>query len=73
MPLLQTILKSIAYRFGFSLRRLRPASRLAGKGTDFTGRVRPLLHRIDPYEDFDLSRPRHLVGHRETRRHPLRR
>lgn len=53
MPFLQTLLKSLAYRSGFSLRRLRPASRLEGSGKDFTGRVRPLLHRTDPYEGFD--------------------
>jgi hypothetical protein len=54
MPFLQTLLKSVAYRCGFSLRRLRPASRLGvGSGTNFTGRVRPLLHRVDPYEGFD--------------------
>ena len=53
MPHLQSLLKSLAYRMGFSLRRLRPASALTGSGEAFTGRVRPLLHRADPYDGFD--------------------
>ena len=55
MPSLQSLLKSVAYRFGFSLRRLRPASGLAGTGAAFDGRVRPLLHRTDPYAGFDAT------------------
>ncbi len=53
VPTLQSLLKSAAYRCGFSLRRLRPANRLASGGGDHTDRVRPLLHRIDPYDSFD--------------------
>lgn len=54
MPLLQSLLKSAAYRCGFSLRRLRPASGLRNTGgATVSGRIRPLLHRVDPYEGFD--------------------
>jgi hypothetical protein len=53
MSVLQTLLKSAAYQFGFSLRRLRPAQRFERNGTRFDGRLRPLLHRVDPYQDFD--------------------
>ncbi|MCF7675609.1 MAG: class I SAM-dependent methyltransferase [Akkermansiaceae bacterium] len=55
MPTLQSLLKSVAYRLGFSLRRLRSASGLAGTGAVFDGRVRPLLHRTDPYVGFDAT------------------
>lgn len=55
MPALQSFLKFAAYRCGFSLRRLRPASRLARGSASHSGRIRPLLHRIDPYKDFDPS------------------
>ena len=55
MRILQSFLKALAYRCGFSLRRLRPASRLTGNEGNHTGRVRPLLYCIDPYEDFDAS------------------
>jgi len=53
--LAQSWIKGIAYRCGFSLRKLRPAAKNAGVsgGGDFTGKVRPLLHRIDPYEGFE--------------------
>lgn len=53
MPFLPSLLKSIAYRCGFSLRRLRPAIGLGNSESLFTGRIRPLLHRVDPYEGFD--------------------
>jgi hypothetical protein len=53
MPSLQTLLKSVAYRCGFSLRRLRPAKPLAAGGAIYEGKARPLLHRTDPYQDFD--------------------
>lgn len=49
----QSWIKGLAYHFGFSLRRLRTAQKLQGSGGDFTGKVRPLLHRVDPYEGFD--------------------
>ena len=56
MPWHQSLLKSAAYRCGFSLRRLRPAQRFERSGETFDGRLRPLLHRTDPYQDFD-ARP----------------
>ncbi|GAA5483639.1 class I SAM-dependent methyltransferase [Haloferula sargassicola] len=49
---LQTLLKGLAYRCGFSLRKLRGAKRFEVTG-DRAGRVRPLLHQVDPYEGFD--------------------
>ena len=55
MPAVQSFLKWVAYRCGFSLRRLRPASRLSGSSASHNGRIRPLLHRVDPYQDFDPS------------------
>ena len=49
---LQSLVNRLAYRCGFSLKKLRPA-RVAGKAKgDFRGRVRPLLHRRDPYDGF---------------------
>lgn len=53
MPSIQSLLKSIAYRCGFSLRRLRPAQRFERGGEKFDGRLRSLLHRVDPYADFN--------------------
>ncbi len=55
MTFLQTQLKAIAYRFGFSLRRLRPAAHLTGRSEHYNGKIRPLLHLTDPYENFDPS------------------
>ena len=49
----QSWIKGIAYRCGFSLRRLRTATRRQHAGGDFTGKVRPLLHKVDPYAGFD--------------------
>ena len=49
----QSWIKGIAYRCGFSLRRLRSATANTGTGGDFTGKVRPLLHKVDPYAGFD--------------------
>lgn len=51
--LAQSWIKGIAYRCGFSLRRLRSAQASAASSGDLTGRVRPLLHRVDPYQGFD--------------------
>ena len=48
----QSWIKGVAYHFGFSLRRLRTASRHAASGGDFTGKVRTLLHKVDPYAGF---------------------
>ncbi len=50
---LQSLAKALAYRCGFSLRRLRRARGLAAGQRDFEGKVRPLLHRRDPYAGFD--------------------
>jgi hypothetical protein len=49
----QSWIKGIAYRCGFSLRRLRSASKGSGPSGDFAGKVRPLLHKVDPYQGFD--------------------
>ena len=51
--LAQSWIKGAAYRCGFSLKRLRPATATGGPAGDFQGKVRPLLHRVDPYEGFD--------------------
>lgn len=51
---LQSLIKGLAYRCGFSLRRLRSAKELEVTA-DHAGRIRPRLHRIDPYADFDPS------------------
>lgn len=48
----QSWIKGVAYRLGFSLRRLRSAKGTAS-GADSEGKVRPLLHRVDPYTGFD--------------------
>lgn len=50
----QSLIKDLAYRCGFSLRRLRSAKGLevAAENAD---RIRPLLHGSEPYEDFDPS------------------
>ncbi len=53
MPSVQSIIKSLAYRCGFSLRRLRSAKKLASEAGDCGGRIRDLLHRRDPYQDFN--------------------
>lgn len=53
MPLLQSFLKTIAYRCGFSLRRLRPGVRLQPGSAAHAGKIRPLLHGVDPYDGFD--------------------
>ena len=51
---LQSLIKGLAYRCGFSLRRLRSAEGLE-VATDHTGRIRPRLHQTDPYKGFDPS------------------
>jgi hypothetical protein len=51
----QSLAKGLAYRLGFSLKRLRSAKKATAVSGDFTGKVRPLLHRIDPSESFDPS------------------
>lgn len=48
------MLKKAAYRCGFSLRRLRGAKRFEVADDD-RQKVRPLLHRHDPYHGFDVS------------------
>jgi len=48
----QSALKHLAYRCGFSLRRIRKPKRFEVAGAD-AGRVRPRLHTIDPYAGFD--------------------
>ncbi|MBN8458940.1 MAG: class I SAM-dependent methyltransferase [Verrucomicrobia bacterium] len=53
MPSIHSLAKSLAYRCGFSLRRLRQAKKLVGKDGDTGERVRDLLHRRDPYSNFD--------------------
>lgn len=50
----QSLIKGLAYRCGFSLRRLRSAKGLE-VAKDNSSRIRPLLHRTDPYEGFDPS------------------
>jgi hypothetical protein len=49
----QSWIKGLAYRCGFSLRRLRTGTRGQQSGGDYTGKVRPLLHKVDPYAGFD--------------------
>lgn len=49
----QSFAKGLAYRLGFSLKRLRPVHAGQTVAGDFSGRVRPLLHAVDPYETFD--------------------
>jgi len=49
----QSLAKSLAYRCGFSLKRLRTPRHAGPVAADHGGRVRPLLHRIDPYHGFD--------------------
>jgi hypothetical protein len=49
------MVKTLAYRLGFSLRRLRSARRSVGIADEHAGKVRPLLHRCDPYESFDWA------------------
>lgn len=51
--LLQSAIKAVAYRLGFTIKRLRAARSLDPVTGDRSGRVRPLLHRVDPYEGFD--------------------
>ena len=57
MSALQHLAKRLAYRCGFSLRRLRAPRRVAvAGGPPDPGRIRPLLHRRDPYAGFDFQR-----------------
>jgi hypothetical protein len=49
----QSFAKRLAYRLGFSLKRLRPVHAAPSVADDFTDRIRPLLHAVDPYESFD--------------------
>lgn len=44
----------MAYRCGFSLRRLREPQKFEVKG-ECAGKVRPLLHKEDPYEGFNAD------------------
>lgn len=48
---LQSLIKGFAYRCGYSVKRLRNAHRLES-AEDSDGRIRPRLHRVDPYEGF---------------------
>ena len=50
---LQSMAKSLAYRLGFSLKKLRARPSVVGGATTGSGlgaRVRPKLHRRDPYD-----------------------
>lgn len=55
---LHSLIKTVFYRFGFSIKRLRPVTRRPGS----TGRamssdqIRTMLHAVDPYEGFDASK-----------------
>jgi len=52
---IQSAVKSLAYRCGFSLRRLRPAKQMGANTREGAGRIRPLLHRQDPYHGFESA------------------
>lgn len=49
----QSFAKGMAYQLGFSLKRLRSPRKTTAVAGDFTGKIRPLLHRTDPYQNFD--------------------
>ena len=55
MPSIHSFAKSLAYRCGFSLRRLRHAKKLVIENRESGERVRDLLHRLDPYQDFNAD------------------
>ena len=62
---LHSLVKTVFYRLGFSIKRLRPVTRTIGP----TGiaadpsQIRKMLHAVDPYESFDASRyPMDLQG-----------
>jgi hypothetical protein len=62
---LHSLVKTVFYRLGFTIKRLRPItakSGPAGKAAD-PSQIRTMLHAVDPYADFDASRyPLDLQG-----------
>jgi hypothetical protein len=54
---LHSLIKTVFYRFGFSIKRLRPVTRgLGGTGRAAKAdQIRTMLHAVDPYEGFDAS------------------
>lgn len=73
---LHSLLKSVFYRLGFSIKRLRPVTQKTGG----TGRaieasqIRSMLHATDPYAGFDASRfplDIHGWGHESNAFHDL--
>jgi len=54
---LHSLLKTVFYRLGFSIKRLRPstAGRVDVKRQASPGEIRALLHAVDPYAGFDAS------------------
>src|SRR4051812_27015324 len=63
---LQSVLKTICYKAGFTIKAIRKPPRSAAHGGQAAGLdfdVRGTLHRTDPYEGFDSSAyPRDLHG-----------
>ena len=55
---LHSLIKTVFYRLGFSIKRLRPATRKVGHSGRAieTSEIRGMLHATDPYAGFDASR-----------------
>lgn len=52
---MKSLLKTLFYRFGYSITRVRPAARQGAVGTAGTADVMKLLHAQNPYEGFPLA------------------
>lgn len=68
---LHSLIKTVFYRLGFSIKRLRPVTqKVGGTGRAIDpSKIRSMLHATDPYEDFDPSRfplDLHGWGHEST-------
>jgi hypothetical protein len=57
---MKSILKTLLYKAGYSIKKIRPASRPASASEGSAGRqqadIRSLLHRTNPYDGFDYTR-----------------
>ena len=57
--MIKSLLKTLCYRLGYSITKLRPAVAAGGMGTDApdggVARLLPMIHAVSPYQDFPLA------------------
>ena len=57
--MIKSLLKTLCYRLGYSITKLRPAVAAGGMGTDAPdgglARLLPMIHAVSPYQDFPLA------------------